>query len=96
MFHRLRQIERAEEFPRGSLYPVVLNPICMLLGLPFSAQGESAVLTTGVISALGREIESVNELFLILERHKVGDAVSVTVLRDGKRQQVKVTLEALN
>jgi len=50
-----------------------------------------------VIAAIdGKKIESVNDLFLILEQYKVGETVTVTVLRDGNRQQVKVTLEALN
>jgi S1-C subfamily serine protease len=30
------------------------------------------------------------------EEYKVGSVVAVTVLREGKREQVKVTLEALN
>jgi S1-C subfamily serine protease len=42
-----------------------------------------------------KKITSSNELFLLLERYKVGDTVTVTLLRDGKQEQVKLTLEAL-
>jgi S1-C subfamily serine protease len=48
-----------------------------------------------VIAIDGKKITSSNELFLLLERYKVGDTVSVTLLRDGKQEQVKVTLEAV-
>ena len=40
-------------------------------------------------------IESPNDLFLTLEKYKVGDAVSVTSLRDGRTVQTKVTLDAV-
>ncbi len=49
-----------------------------------------------VITAIdGKKIESVNDLFLLLEQYKIGDVVIIAVLRDGKRRQVKVTLETL-
>jgi len=49
-----------------------------------------------VIIAIDRKkIESVNDLFLLLEQYKVGDMITIAVLRDGKRRQVKVTLETL-
>jgi len=38
---------------------------------------------------------SSNELFLLLEKFKVGDSINVSLLRDGKAVQVKVTLEAI-
>jgi S1-C subfamily serine protease len=43
----------------------------------------------------GKKITSSNELFLVLEGYKVGDTVTLTLLRGGKPEQVKVTLEAL-
>jgi S1-C subfamily serine protease len=49
-----------------------------------------------VITAInGTKIESPNDLFLALEKYRVGDSVNVTVLRDGKSLQTKLTLEAL-
>jgi S1-C subfamily serine protease len=43
----------------------------------------------------GKKIESPNDLFLTLEKYRVGDSVNVTLLRDGKSVQTKITLEAL-
>lgn len=48
-----------------------------------------------VIGIDGKKVESVNDLFLALEQYRVGDTVTVTVLRDGKRETVRVTLEEL-
>ncbi len=48
-----------------------------------------------IIAIDGEKIESVNDLFLLLEQYKVGDMVTIAVIRDGKRRQVKVTLETL-
>ena len=48
-----------------------------------------------IIAIDGKKIESVNDLFLLLEQYKVGDMITIAVLRDGKRRQVKVTLETL-
>jgi S1-C subfamily serine protease len=48
-----------------------------------------------IVAVDGKSVESTNDLFLMLEQHKVGDIVAVTVLRDGKTRQMKVTLEAV-
>jgi len=49
-----------------------------------------------VITAInGQKVASPNELFLLLEKYKVGDAVNVTVLRDEKSVQIKMTLDAV-
>jgi S1-C subfamily serine protease len=48
-----------------------------------------------VIVALdGAKVTSSQELFDILDRHKVGDAITVTVLRDGQRRDFSVVLQA--
>lgn len=49
-----------------------------------------------IVAIDGKKVTSVNDLFLLLEQYKIGDTVTVALLRDGKRQQVKATLEALN
>ena len=36
---------------------------------------------------------SVDELIIAVREHKVGDSVTLTYYRDGKKQQVKVTLQ---
>ncbi len=49
-----------------------------------------------VITAIdGKKIESPNDLFLALEKYKVGDGITVTSNRDGRTVQTKVTLEAV-
>jgi S1-C subfamily serine protease len=49
-----------------------------------------------VITAVdGKKVESPNDLFLALEKHKVGDTINVTVLREGKTVQARVVLEAI-
>ena len=47
-----------------------------------------------IITAIeGKKTESSNDLYLILEKYKVGDVVSVTMLRNGKPVESRVTLE---
>src|SRR5262245_15193947 len=49
-----------------------------------------------VITAIdGKKVSSPNDLFLTLEKYKVGDAVNVTSSRDGSTVQTKMTLEAV-
>jgi hypothetical protein len=40
-------------------------------------------------------VANANELFLLLEKYKVGDVVVVSMLREGKTVQAKVALEAV-
>ncbi|MBI1995064.1 MAG: trypsin-like peptidase domain-containing protein [Deltaproteobacteria bacterium] len=63
---------------------------------PTRREASGRVRLGDVITAIdGKKIESPNELFLILERYKVGDSVNVTLVREGKTVQAKVTLEAV-
>lgn len=48
-----------------------------------------------IVAIDGKKIASTNDLYLLLERYKVGDTVTVTLLRDGKQEQARVTLEAV-
>jgi protease Do-like 1, chloroplastic len=49
-----------------------------------------------VITAVdGKKVESPNDLYLALEKFKVGDNVNVSLLRNGKTVQTKVALEAV-
>jgi len=49
-----------------------------------------------VIVALdGKKVQTPNDLFLALEKYRVGDVVDVSLLRDGKTVQAKVRLEAI-
>ena len=43
----------------------------------------------------GKKVATPNDLFLLLEKYKIGDVVAVSMLRDGKVVQAKVSLEAV-
>lgn len=63
---------------------------------PTRRESSGRVRLGDVITAIdGKKIESSNELFLTFEKYKVGDSVNVSLLREGKAVQVKVTLEAV-
>ncbi len=63
---------------------------------PTRREASGRVRLGDVITAInGQKVASPNELFLLLEKYKVGDAVNVTVLRDEKSVQIKMTLDAV-
>ena len=63
---------------------------------PTRREGSGRVRLGDVITAVdGKKVESPNELFILLENYKVGDVVNVSLLREGKNVQTKVTLEAV-
>jgi len=63
---------------------------------PTRREGSGRVRLGDVITAVdGKKVESPNELFILLENYKVGDVVNISLLRDGKNFQTKVTLEAV-
>jgi len=63
---------------------------------PTRRESSGRIRLGDVITAIdGKKIESPNDLFLILEKYRVGDSISVSLLREGKAVQVKVTLEAV-
>ena len=63
---------------------------------PTRREASGRVRLGDVITAIdGKKVVSSNELFLLLEKFKVGDSINVSLLRDGKAVQVKVTLEAV-
>ena len=61
---------------------------------PTRRDAQGRVILGDVITAIdGKKIESPNDMYLALEKYKVGDAVNVTSLRDGRTVQTKVTLD---
>jgi S1-C subfamily serine protease len=63
---------------------------------PARRDAQGRVRLGDVITAIdGRKVESPNELFLVLEKYKVGDAINVISMRDGRTVQSKVVLEAV-
>ena len=49
-----------------------------------------------VVAVGGKPVTTVDELMDVMEDHKVGDHVAVEILRGNRRQQVMVTLQAVN
>jgi S1-C subfamily serine protease len=63
---------------------------------PTRREASGRVRLGDVITAIdGKKVLSPNDLYLTLETYKVGDSVNVSVLRDGKNVQAKLTLEAV-
>jgi S1-C subfamily serine protease len=63
---------------------------------PTRRESSGRVRLGDVITAIdGKKVESPNELFILLENYKVGEVVNISLLRDGKAFQTKVTLEAV-
>lgn len=53
------------------------------------------VLGDVIVGVDGDEVKSNDDLYRTLDRHEVGDEVSVTVLRDDRRVDIKVQLQAI-
>ena len=64
---------------------------------PTSRDSLGQVKLGDVIVAIdGKRIESVKDLFLVLEKYKVGQTVTVTVLREDRREEIHVTLQSIS
>src|SRR5262245_52968801 len=54
------------------------------------------IMLGDIITAVdGKKVQSLNDLFLIMEKYKVGDTVEISLQRDGRTAQTKVLLEAV-
>src|SRR5713226_93479 len=63
---------------------------------PTRRESSGRVRLGDVIVAIdGKKVESPNDLFLLLEKYKVGDVVAVSLLREGKTVETKVALAAV-
>ncbi len=49
-----------------------------------------------ILAVDGKPVTTADELMDVMEHHKVGDRVTVEVLRGNRRQQISVTLQAVN
>ncbi len=63
---------------------------------PTRRDAEGRLRLGDIITAVdGKKVESANDLYLLLEKYKIGDAVTVSLLRNGKPVQARVMLEAV-
>jgi len=64
---------------------------------PTTRDGQGRIsLGDVIVSVDGKKIESVNDLYLVMEQYKVGDTVTITVQRNGKPVQIKATLAPID
>jgi len=49
-----------------------------------------------VVAIDGKTVETIDDMMDVMEAHKVGDQVTLDIVRASKRQQVSVTLQAVN
>lgn len=59
------------------------------------AQGR-VTLGDVIVGLDGKKIETVNDLYLAMDQYKVGDTVTIALLRDGKQIQIKATLAPID
>ncbi len=63
---------------------------------PTRRDAEGRLRLGDIITAVdGKKVESANDLYLLLEKYKIGDAVTVSLLRNGKTVQARLMLEAV-
>lgn len=63
---------------------------------PTRREASGRVHLGDIITAIdGKKVESSNDLFLMFERYKVGDVVTISLLRDAKPVETRVALEAV-
>src|SRR6266480_1764464 len=61
---------------------------------PTRRDTEGRIRLGDIITAVdGKKVESANDLYLLLEKYKIGDAVTVSLLRNGKTVQARLMLE---
>ncbi len=67
-------------------------------GLRGTRRGYSGQVILGdiIVAINDKRIESVKDLFLVLENYKVGDTVTVSILRGGKRREFRIILQGIS
>jgi S1-C subfamily serine protease len=65
-------------------------------GLRPARRGDDGRIAPGdiIVAIDGKPVDSVARLLNRLDEHKVGDAIKLTVLRDGKPTELTATLKA--
>jgi S1-C subfamily serine protease len=83
---------------KGALIVKVLpNSPAAKAGLQGTRRDQSGQIVLGdiIVAVDGKAVNAGKELFAILDHYHVGDTVTLSILRDGERQDVKVTLQAM-
>ncbi len=66
-------------------------------GLRETRRGENGKLVLGdlIVAIDGKPVHTTDDLFSVIDDHKVGDIVKITILREGRKMEVNVKLEPL-
>jgi S1-C subfamily serine protease len=91
------QIAQELGAPGPIVYDVALGSAAARAGIRPTRRDSTGRVRLGdvLVSVDGKKVTSANDLFLVLEEHKVGDTVTVGLLRNGKQEHVRLTLEAV-
>jgi len=65
-----------------------------LRGTGYDAEG-NLVLGDVIVAVNGESVANLEELRALLGRYKVGDTVTLTIIRDGEPLEIEVTLQAI-
>jgi S1-C subfamily serine protease len=76
---------------------VVPNSPAAQAGLQGTRKDENGQIVLGdvIVAIDGKPIKNIKDLYAALERRQVGETLTVTIDRKGQRQDVKVTLQAI-
>jgi S1-C subfamily serine protease len=66
-----------------------------LRGSDYDPQTQQFQLGDQIVAIDGESVDQTDDLFRLLGEHKVGDTVALTIIRDGSRMDVEVTLQSL-
>jgi S1-C subfamily serine protease len=83
---------------QGALIVKVLpNTPAAKAGLQGTRRDEAGQLHLGdiIVAINGKSVDAGKDLFTNFDRYKVSDTVTLTIIRDNQRQDVKVTLQAM-
>jgi S1-C subfamily serine protease len=90
------QVARQLGVDEGALIiKVVPNSAAAKAGLRGTERSKSGHIHLGdvIVAADGQDIANGKQLSAAVQQHKVGDILTLTIIRDDKRQDVKVTLQ---
>ena len=78
------------------VYDVVANGSAARAGIRPTTRNREGRLILGdlIVDINGEEIASNNDLLLALEKYKPGEKISVSILRNGKRESLELTLDS--
>ncbi len=93
---RFRQLGKLDS-PGVMINNVVENSAADRAGLLGIRQQPDGTVILGdlIVEFGGKEVRGTKDLYRVLDQHDVGDEVSMTVIREGKKVELQLTLQAI-